>query len=725
LTVAVVAVSLPTYVSAQTTVKPVKQIRKDDKEAPTTVSAEQMTGSPDREIILERDVEITRGETTINADKAIYNVVEEEVEASGGVRIKHFGDRYTGDEAKLKLDTGQGYVTNPTYRLQLNNAKGQAERIDFETQDRAMVTEGTYSTCEGPDPDWYLRSSKLNLDTGTDIGTTSKAIIYFKGVPILGAPQMSFPLSDARKSGVLPPTIGITNRGGLEILVPYYFNIAPNRDLTVYPKIFAQRGVQLGAKARYLGETYSGETRIEDMPNDRLTGTNRWAISSIHTQTLAPGLTFASNLNAASDNNYPNDFPGTITAASQRLLLRDVNFSYAGSYWNAGLRGSNYQVLQDPAAPITPPYARLPQLTLQAGRQNVEGFDWSVNSEFTRFSNPNAAMPSGDRTVVNPRISYPMLHPSYFVTPSLSLNARNYSLGNPAAGSPSTFTRVLPTFSLDSGLTFERDASFFGQKATQTLEPRLFYVYTPFRDQSQLPVFDTALADFNFTQIFSENRFSGYDRISDANQVTAAMVSRFVETSGIERMRFALAQRYYFTLPRVTIPSVTGTILPTTLTETRSDLLLSASGQVSSTLNLDANTNYVLSLRRSTLSNYGVRWQPAPKHLLNLQYVLDVPNSVKQIDVSGQWPIAQRWYGVARVNYSLLDQKIAESLLGMEYKADCWIFRFVGQRTPTATGVATSAFFVQLELNGLSRLGSNPLTALRSNVPGYQLINQP
>jgi LPS-assembly protein len=275
---------------------------------------------------------------------------------------------------------------------------------------------------------------------------------------------------------------------------------------------------------------------------------------------------------------------------------------------------------------------------------------------------------------------------------------------------------VLPTFSLDSGLTFERDASFFGRSATQTLEPRLFYVYTPFRDQSLLPIFDTALADFNFTQIFSENRFSGYDRISDANQLTAALTSRFVEPSGVERMRFAVAQRYYFNDQRVAAA---------TLNETHSDLLLAASGRVSSTLNVDADLQYSQSLRQSTRANYGVRWQPAPKRVLNLQYRRDLPNNLEQLDVSAQWPIAQRWYGVGRVNYSLSDQKIAESLLGMEYKADCWVFRFVGQRTPTATGVATSAFFVQLELNGLSKLGSNPLAVLRANVPGYQLINQP
>ncbi|MDB5761559.1 MAG: LPS-assembly protein LptD [Herminiimonas sp.] len=718
LTVAVTAVSLPTFVSAQTNAN---RSKTDDKDAPTTLGAERMTGRPDRDVILEKDAEITRGQTTLNADRATYNIVEDEVEATGHVRMKRFGDRYTGDELKLKMDTGQGYVSNPTYKLELNNAQGKADRIDFESQDQARVTEGTYSTCEGPDPDWYIKSRTLNLDTGRDIGSTSKAIIYFKGVPILGTPYMSFPLSDARKSGFLPPTIGTTNRGGLEISVPYYFNIAPNRDLTLYPKIISQRGLQLGAEGRYLGESYAGDTKVESLLHDRLTGTNRYAISSTHTQTFAPGLTFSSNLNAASDDNYPNDFPSTITTASQRLLSRDMSLSYSGSYWSTSVHASNYQVLQDPAAPIALPYARLPQLTLQAGRQNVNGFDWSAYSEFTRFWHPDLVR--GDRFVVNPRISYPIIRPGYFVTPSLSLNATTYSLANTAPGASSNFTRVLPTMSVDSGLVFERDTTFLGKPATQTLEPHLFYVYTPFRDQSQFPNFDTSLADFNFSQIFSENRYSGYDRISDANQLTAAVVSRYIEESGVERMRFALAQRFNFTQPRVA--------LSPTSEVSRSDLLASASGQVTSTLSTDVNMQYSQSSRSLVRANYGVRWQPEPKHVLNLAYRRDVreelavADRIKQFEVSGQWPVASRWYAVGRVNYSIPDSKVAEGLLGMEYKADCWIFRIVAQRTPTAAGVATSSLFFQLELNGLSKLGSNPLNALRSSVPGYQMVNRP
>ena len=711
LTALLAAASVPTLVSAQAA----KSGKADEKDLPATISAEKMSGRPDRELVLERDVEIIRGPTTVNADKATYHVVEDEVEASGNIRMRRFGDTYTGDELKLKIEATEGFVLKPTYRLDRNNAQGSAERIDFLGEDRADVVDGTYSTCEGPDPDWYLKSSKLNLDAARDEGIAHRTLVYFKGVPILAAPAMSFPLSDARKSGVLPPTIGTTNKGGLEVTVPYYFNIAPNRDLTLYPKLYARRGLQLGADARYLGESYFGETKVEALPNDHQTGTSRYAVSSTHTQVLAPGLTYAWNINSASDDEYPTDFARTITTSSQRLLLRDMALNYGGAYWNTAARLSNYQVLQDPIAPIARPYDRLPQLSFHAGRQDINGFDWDVDSELTRFWHPDLLR--GDRFLLNPRIAYPIIKPGYFITPKLSLHATKYALDSRPGVTATSLSRTLPTLSLDSGLVFEREAPFFGNRMTQTLEPRLFYVYTPFRDQSAFPSFDTAEADLSFAQLFSENRFIGNDRISDANQLTAALISRYIEPSGAERMRFALGQRFYFTEQRVTLGGARN--------ESRSDLLVSAYGQLTSAFSVDGNVQYSQSLHAMSRANYGVRWQPAPMRVLNLKYRRDRVNNLEQVDVSGQWPFASRWYGVARVNYSLPDSKVAESLLGVEYKADCWVFRIVGQRTPTAVGQATSAIFFQLELNGLTRLGSNPIDALRANIPGYQLVNQP
>lgn len=726
MTAAIAAASLPGLASAQAAQEPQAVSNPsagNDSNAPTTLDAERMTGRPDREVQLDRNVEITRGATSVQADSAHYDIVDDRIDASGNVRMRRYGDRYTGDDLRLKMDTGQGYVSHPTYKLELNKAQGGAERIDFEGQEQATVREGTYSTCEGPDPDWYLKSDTISLDTGRETGAASNSVLYFKGVPILATPYMSFPLSKERKSGVLPPTVGTTNKGGLEVVVPYYFNIAPNRDLTLYPRVISQRGLQLGASARYLGESYSGETRVEGMFNDRLAGGGRYAFSSTHTQKFSPQLTFASNLNGASDNNYPNDFPSTITTASQRLLLRDMALAYSGSIWTATARASSYQVLQDPAAPIPRPYDRLPQLMLQGRQQNIGGFDWSAYSELTRFWHPDLLR--GNRLVVNPRLSYPILRPGYFIRPRLSLNAASYSLDNQAPGLPTAFNRVLPTFSVDSGLIFERDASFLGAPATQTLEPRLFYVYTPYKDQSLFPNFDTALADFNFSQIFSENRFTGQDRVSDANQVTAAVVSRFIEESGVERMSFALAQRFYFNDQLVARSFNSTTAAIAGPPETRSDLLLAATGKISSTLSADAGMQYSQGEKRLNRANYGVHWQPGPKRVLNLQYRRNLPAALELTEVSAQWPIASRWYAVGRVNYSLLEKKVAESLLGLEYKADCWVFRVVGQRIPTAAGVATSAIFLQLELNGLSKIGSNPLDILRTSVPGYQAVNQP
>ncbi|HVL75138.1 MAG TPA: LPS-assembly protein LptD [Noviherbaspirillum sp.] len=703
LAAALAAFSVPGVASAQP----------PEQEAPTVVSAERMTGRPDIEVILEGDVEIERGPTTVFADHATYDIVEDEVHAIGNIRLLRMGDTYTGDELRMRIAAGRGFVSQPTYSLQRNQGHGTASRIVFDSRERATVYEGTYSTCEGPDPDWYLRSSRLALDQERDEGVGFGTWLYFKNVPIMALPVMSFPLSEERRSGVLPPSIGTTNRGGVELTVPYYFNIAPNRDLTLYPKVYGRRGLQLGVEARYLEPDFHGETRIEGLPNDRVTGTSRYALTSTHSQRFGSRWSFGWNLNHASDDDYPSDFARTQTAASQRLLLRDTHLAYGGNGWGATLRASGYQVLQDPLAPIARPYDRLPQLNLYAGRSNIGGYDWHADSELTRFWHPDQVR--GERLVFNPRISYPFIRPGYFLTPRLALHASAYRVGLPGVVDNVSLTRVLPTASLDGGLIFERDAQFFGEAMTQTLEPRLFYVYTPYRDQSAFPLFDTAEADVSFAQLFSENRFVGHDRIADANHITAAVVNRLLDTEGGERLRVAVGQRYYLTPQRVAL----GAVPP----PGRSDILAAVYGRLTQTVTVEANVQYSQLQGRVARSNYGVRYQPGPLRVLNLQYRQDRANNLEQIDLSAQWPIASRWYGVGRINYSLPDQRLAETLAGFEYKHDCWIFRFVAQRTPTATREATTSFFLQLELIGLTRLGSNPIEALRTNIPGYQLVN--
>ena len=708
-----------------------------------------MTGRPDREVYLERDVDILRGQTRINSDKASYFQEENIVEGEGNVRMVRFGDRYWGEKLRYNIDTGEGWLLKPRYHLLDNNAQGKGERADFESKERSTVKYGTYSTCNGDNPDWYLKANTLKLDQGTDTGNASNASLFFKQVSILGVPEMSFPLSEGRKAGFLPPTFGTTTSGGFEFMQPYYLNIAPNRDLTLYPKIITRRGFQIGANARYLGTDYAGETRFEFLPEDQKSGTNRYAISSTHTQRLMQGMTLGWNLNHVSDDTYfsdfTNHFDGMATALSglsnaslspsaQRLLSREVGLNYAGSNWSANARVTNYQMLQDVAAPIVRPYQRLPQLSFKAWRPSVSGLDWSVDAEWTRFwlsdqdlaerrGVANAMQKGefgdrGDRLILKPQISYSVIAPGYFIKPKLSMHMTNYQLDNPALpGRPDSLNRAVPTFSLDSGLLYERNTSLFGRNLTQTLEPRLFYVYTPYRNQSEFPNFDSAEPGFGFAQLFSENRFVGSDRISDGNQLTAALVSRYLERSGAERARFAIGQRFYFSNQRVS--------LETANVESRSDLLLAAAGQLSPTINIDSALQYSQSQHKATSASFTVQWRPGPKQVFNAsyRYLRGVENDyvgINQVTVSGQWPIAKRWNAVGLVSYSLPDNKVIQSLFGFEYEADCWVFRLVGQRLYTATDNAGSAIFAQLQLNGLSRIGTGALEALRKTIPGYQ-----
>ena len=753
---AVLAVALSTpmlvFGQAKDTTRPTKA---EEKKEPTAIGAEQMTGRPDREVYLDRDVEIIRGQTTINSDKATYFQEENIVEGEGNVRMIRYGDRYWGEKLRYKLDTGEGWLLKPRYKFKENNAQGKGERADFLSEDRAKVKEGTYSTCEGDHPDWYVKSKILNIDQGTDTGQAESATLFFKQVPILGAPSISFPLSEGRKSGLLSPTFGTTSTGGFEAMVPYYFNIAPNRDLTLYPKIISKRGVQLGADARYLDRNYAGETQFEFLPNDLITGTNRYAISSVHTQKLTPDLTLGWNLNHVSDDKYFSDFTnhidgmsnslsgltnGSMSPSAQRLLSRELGLTYSGSNWVANARVTNYQVLQDvlasPADQLVRPYQRLPQVSFKAWQPSVSGLDWGANAEWTRFwlsesdlqynkyildaagISSTTRVDRGDRLMLTPQVSYSVMGPGYFIKPKLSLSMTHYQLENPIiSGRPDMLNRTVPTFSVDSGLVFERETTLGGMKMTQTLEPRLFYVYTPYRDQHLFPNFDSAEPGFGFAQLFSENRFSGSDRISDANQLTAALVSRYIEPSGAERAKFAIGQRFYFRDQQVLLDSQTS--------ESRSDLLLAAEGRLSSTVKLEGAVQYNQSQGQATSGNLGIQWRPGYKQVFNASYrylrSVDADYvGINQFNLSGQWPIANGWHAVGLVSYSIPDSKVVQSMVGFEYDGGCWVFRFVGQRVYTATSNAGSAIFAQLQLNGLSRIGTGAIEALRKAIPGYQ-----
>ncbi|MBK5102611.1 MAG: LPS-assembly protein LptD [Burkholderiales bacterium] len=693
--------------------------------APVTISADRFEGYANQQTSASGNVELRQGDVTIRAEQLRYSYANDEVQASGGVLLSRDGDRISGTGLRLRVRDSVGQFDQADYEFALRGrsgydpvrARGKADVIRFESKDQYRMENATLTTCKAGNDDWYMQVGELDLDMTRDVGVARNGKLVFKGMPIAYVPWVDFPLHNQRKTGFLPPTIGSSGKSGVEIGVPYYVNLAPNRDLTIEPREFSKRGLQLAAQLRYLDRSYEGEARFEHMANDRVRNISRYATTIQHNQRFSSKLTGFININKVSDDNYFRDLSSRINITSQTTLPREGLLTYGGGWWTATARVQRFQTLQDPSNPIVEPYGRLPQFTLNATRQYVGGTDLNLTSEFVEFAHPTSVI--GSRLMAYPSASLPVILPGAYLTPKLGFHATAYSLDRNAPGTPDSIQRALPIASLDSGLTFERDASLTGQKFRQTLEPRLYYLYVPYRDQSKIPLFDTGQADFNYAQMFSENLFNGSDRIADANQLTVAVTSRMLSPrNGQEVIRATVGQRHYFHNQQVTLDASTPG-----RTDKTSDFLAALGGRISRHWTLDSALQYNSHQNLFERLGASVRYQPETAKVLNLGYRF-TRDSLSQLDISAQWPLGGGWYGVGRYNYSVRDSRLVEGLAGFEYNGGCWIGRLVATRFAAATETTTNAVFLQLELNGLSRIGSNPLETLKRNVPGYSSIDQ-
>lgn len=720
----------------------------------TEVRADRIRGTRSVELVAEGNAELRRDDMRLTADRISYRELEDEAEAQGGVRLTQGRTEMSGPQARLKLTERLGAFESPEYHFTREAAAapqaasdwgdgtfarvpatspaqssrevsggGHADMLYFEGENQYRLKNATWSTCEAPDPDWYLKAENLQLDYERDVGVARNASVIFEGVPLLWWPWADFPLAGQRQSGFLSPTFGVSNKVGLDISVPYYWNIAPNYDATIAPRFMAQRGLLLATEFRYLTPTQQGESRVEWLPSDNVTGEERWLGSFQHQQRITPYLNGALNWNGVSDTRYFEDLSSHVSIASRVNLLREGRLSYASSdWWNASALVQSYQTLSGAT-----PYRRLPQLLFNANRNELAGgLAASFRGEYVQFQHPDEGRPEGARVTAYPQISLPLEGSAYFVTPKIGLHATHYELERDLAGESGNITRTLPVFSVDSGLIFERDANVFGREYVQTLEPRLYYVNVPYRDQRDIPVFDSARYDFGMAQIFSENLYTGGDRIADSNQITAAVSSRLIDAqTGGERLRATVGQRFYFEDQRVTLPGEEAR------TGRRADVLALFSGALTRTTSLRSAWQYNPRDNWTERFNAGVRYQPDFAKALNLSYryargkLADESDRVQDVDVSGQWPLGAGWYGVARVTRSIVSDRITESIAGLEYDGGCWVFRTAVHRFATDPEKVTQALFLQLELNGLTSVGSSPINLLKRRVAGYGKINDP
>lgn len=597
-----------------------------------------------------------------------------------------------------------------------SSSRGDAKAVLFEGQDKKRLKSARYTTCEPGVDDWYIKASEIELDDYTQSGTAKNASVEFKGVPLLYTPYLSFSFNNERKSGLLAPTMGSTSRSGFETLIPYYINISPNMDATVAARYLSKRGVQLQGEFRYLDETYSGLNNLEYLNDDQLSGSRRYYANFSHNHNFENGWSAGYNLEKVSDDQYFSEMSTRITSTSRVNLPQEGRIDYVSDVWRFNGLVQKYQTLDE----INFPYQRLPQLTLAANKEwNYVSTD--LYSQWVYFDRSDKAPLSatGSRFVAYPSISLPLTQSYGFVTPKIGVHTTQYSLNdnnfniNGNNISNNSATRTLPIFSLDSGLYFERDVNIVKNRYTQTIEPRMFYVYIPNKKQDLLPVFDSSLADLNMTTLFTENQFTGDDRINNANQVSLALTTRMVDKdTGIERFSATIGQRYYFSNQEVTLPGGTRSENDST------DIIAGMTARLSNQWNLDAFWQYNTDDTGMVRTNILARYNPEPGKLLNVGYRY-TQQFLEQINVSGQWPLSQGWYGVGRMNYSLRDSNLIESIAGLEYDAGCWQIRSVIQRVQTATADANYGLFFQLELGGLASIGSNPLNLLRRDIPGY------
>jgi len=686
-----------------------------DTTAPIAVSADALVAELDpQQAVFSGNVQLVQDGLYLQADELTLNRASGVVSAQGNLLLDQPDIRVTGSTASYQLATGQGRVEQASYRVPAMRARGDAESAELLGGGRSRFERIDYTTCAPGDADWLLSADTLELDRNEGLGTAHGASLRFLGVPVLYAPVFTFPIDDRRRSGLLLPRVGQSDTTGFDLSLPYYFNLAPNYDLTLTPRVMSKRGLMLGGEFRFLTGSSNGTLAAEYLPNDRETDEARGSASLRSFSRLSAQSHANVRLNYVSDNDYLEDFGESLAVTSATHLERAGELFYNARTWDALARVQYYQTIDEAIGPSDRPYSRMPQLAFRLrDPDGLAGLSYHLDAEYVNFHRSDSVR--GHRVDLFPALSLPLRETWGFVEPKVGARYTAYSLTEQAAGlddSPSTLSGM---FSLDSGLYFDRTTSYFANAATHTLEPRLYYLFVPHRDQSDQPVFDTGEFDFNFDNLFRENRFNGPDRFADANQVTAALTSRLIaDESGAELLRASLGQILYFDDREVTLPG-------TAVEDDSSSTLV---GEIAARLS------------RGWRARLGLQWDPHDDNgtleqalaqlnyrddgrLFNAAYRLR-DNVVEQTDLSAFWPINEQFSLVGRHNYSLQDDRLLEAVAGVEYGRCCWRLRALVRQYSNTTGDEQNlAFLLQLELNGLGRLGDSIQETLQRSIYGY------
>ena len=653
---------------------------------------------------------LRRGDRLAGADSAYYDPSTKALHLTGGVRYEDPNSAIASAAAEFGYVTGRIRFEGADFLLGQRGARGSAGVLEINQEGRLELADVGYTTCPPESEAWILRARDIKLDSKTGVGEAKGVKLQFKGVPILYSPYLSFPITDARKSGILTPEIGSSGRSGNELSVPYYWNIAPNYDATLTPRLLTARGVQMGAEVRYLTRRSGGIAQVEYLPNDSEYNDNRHTVHFGHRTLFGNGWRNLVDFNEVSDNQYYEDLGGSLSISSITHLNRSFLLDYYGTRWSMLAMFQDYQTIDEAIAAEDEPYRRLPQVRISGyWPQSVLGLDYRFDSEIVNFDRDVGT--TGWRLNLVPGISLPVQHAGWFFVPGVKLDHTRYDLANRQPGEALQPSRTLPIASVDFGLNFERATNSSGTRI-QTVEPRVLYVHVPFRDQSDLPVFDTILPDLNLVQLYRENRYLGVDRITDTDQLSVGVTSRILETdSGRELMSATIGQALYLSPQSVTLPGQALAVGDS------SDYIAELRFLIYDNLNFDIGHQW--NDTGATKSEARLQYRPARNKILNLSYRYR-QGSLEQGDISWSWPLAQSWNFVGRYNFSLREDEVLEQFYGLEYESCCWGVRLVGRRyISTRDGTQDSSIGLQLVLKGMTSVGTAADRLLERGILGY------
>ncbi len=660
------------------------------------------------------NVRIRMGQRLLTADAAEIDAEKRSVRLKGTVEYLDPELHVQGQGGSFEGD-GAGSFDGAKFALLDRAARGSARHVDLRKQTVLDLQGVRYTACPPGNEDWELKASSIAINQRTSVGTGRDVRLEFKGVPILYTPWISFPVGEQRKSGLLFPTIGTSSKGGTQIAVPWYWNIAPNYDATITPRYYSSRGPRIDPEFRYLTEGNEGTLYAEYLPNDQVTDEARSFAHVQHVTRFEPRTRLLVDASNVSDNGYFEDFGAGFEGTSATFLGRLLELRHDTQHWSLTGRMQNIQVIDDALPDEDAPYTILPQVAAIGHWGDLPyGFAATVQAEAVNFQRDLG--PEGVRVDLEPSLDWRVESRGAFAAAGAAWRHTAYALSELPAGSDDSLNRSLPTLSLDSGLLLERAAGSRGQRL-QTLEPRFLYLYVPYRDQEQIPVFDTAQPDLNMVQLFRSNRYVGADRVGDANQLAVGITSRLLDASGGRQYLSAtLGQAFYFEDPRVRLPDEPARDRSTS--DVIAELDLSAFKNWSARLGYQWNPDQT----RSEKSEVLLQYRPASDHVVNVGYRFR-RDLVEQFDVSAAWPIGERWRGFGRWVYSTREQKTLDQFIGLEYGSCCWALRLITRRyVSSRTGDADTSFGLQLELKGLSSVGVDNEAFLRDAIRGYSAL---